>query len=402
MQNKASARRLSPLLASSLVWVLLFSLGSPVLPDLRFVKMGAILVLIGFIFVSTPKSTTSALKQALFGLEVLLFAWANVSALMTQTFQFERLILWSIALISCLALARCGWQTLTDGFVRAGIFALMIGWLMTFLGQVPGKLPSSFGWLGLQYRYSGIIGSANGAGLLALVTFTLILRNRNINQRWLAVPILSILGSEYRGGLIAIAFCIFWLSLKKLNTTSANEQFKAFIRVLAIGGFGSFVVRFLSADRKGNGDITTGRGLIWEQCRRIIAEQDLFGGGPELIERLFGLNQSASNRATGSFQFFHCHNQILNDGVNFGYFGIALGLLISVTAFILAVKRNNTAWQLTSFALIIAGLLESPFNYLGVQGDLWPVVLLWAGILALAQENKEVKTDPQPSLAAHT
>ena len=371
------------------MWVLFLSLGSPVLPDARYLKMMLIASLAVYLIGlhSRPTWTTSTL--ALIGLQTVLLFWTIMSALANDVLVPQRIVLWSLAFFCCFALSRYGSSFLTTSFIRGGLITLSLGWILTLGGRVPGLLTSSYGWLGLQYRFSGTLTSANAVGLLSLLIVVLLIRNNEVHKYWLTLPIISILGAEYRGGIIALATCALWLGVKALQTNDSVRRLVAYIRLLVLVPVGLFVVRYLSSSRSGNGDATTGRGLIWQQCQNYIRHQSYFGGGPELIQRVVGTDTTASNSATGSFQFFHCHNQVLNDTVNFGYIGMLLSLALTVSLLLVAHRRRHIAFELLSIALLVAGLFETPLNYLGVQGDLWPVVLVWSGLLTLCQISEK-------------
>jgi O-antigen ligase len=145
--------------------------------------------------------------------------------------------------------------------------------------------------------------------------------------------------------------------------------------------------------RLGTDDISTGRVAIWGLCQKQIEASPWFGSGPNTITRMFGLDNFSSTTP------FHCHNQVLDDIVNFGWVAGLIPTAVLLTCIIWAVRSREISLSTILLTLLACWLVESPFRLFATQPSAFLnlfVLLLLSKSLVSGSEKSELmasKTD---------
>ena len=373
---------------SFLIWFQLFNLGSTLIHIPQIVEAFILMITTGIFSLVVPKKSNFH-----FVTYATLFISASiilefVSSKITQTpVQTQRYIIAFVALAVALVVGTQSFENLLDGFRATAAVVLGVSFILNLTGQEVYDLPSSFSWNFLKIRGSGMLAHPNALGLLA----TLILHTTsgifttNLSKpftRFIQVlSFITLLTTEYRGGMLACAAIIGFEYLVN------GFRKKKYLTVLVFSFLGIGVILIsgiLSTTRSSNVDLTTGRTGIWNQCRALIQNQPFLGDGPLTLERLYG------GATSGSISAFHCHNQFLDQWVNFGKLGLLEISIFFVLFCFASIKSKNSIAAKLSFGLIIISLFESPFRFWSPEDLQWQNVIIVAAFVSVARPLRKL------------
>ncbi|NCA07974.1 MAG: hypothetical protein EBS85_04520 [Micrococcales bacterium] len=249
-------------------------------------------------------------------------------------------------------------RVLIRSFYLTSVFFVFSGWLAELTLRSESTFSAGFVFNILGRRFTGFSVHPNVIGLLCALLFAIaILEYKNYYIALLGLG--TLIFSENRGGLLAV---IAILAIWSLSLKNQGQKFLAISSVFAVG-LGVFSL--FGTLREGANDLTSGRLDIWAVCRSKIEEGRIFGFGPNTISRLYGVD------TVDWFRPFHCHNQVLDDSVNYGLALAAFNLLSLLIVIYVSIKNKNWVFLAIFIVYLAAEFFESPIRLFSSAGFLW-------------------------------
>lgn len=360
-----------------IVWFSVLSLGSTFPPLPNEVRFSLCLLTAGCLMVQTRSIHQTSMKR--FGASLLLclfFGWQLVSAAWNEVLTNSNVVMFAALAAVVIALARQPWELIQNSFLEAAIAILALGWLAQLLNWIHPSMPTAYFWSFQALRHQGLYIHPNAIGMLATITAVCMLFSSK-SRWWLLLPIATVLASEYRGGVLA-----FFISLAIKGVTAARGV-KKILMGFGVVGLATILVPELAVARQGSSDPTSDRRFIWSVCRDLTESGGMIGRGPGAVIRAFGYGQGNSMYAA------HCHNQALDDWVNFGIVGLGLLAVFVLAALYLSSSSPLAGPLAISVSLCIIGLFEVPLRLYGALSGTWCPVLVSVTLLATAANNTE-------------
>jgi hypothetical protein len=348
----------------TLLWLAFFTLGSP---NFSFSTQISFVVIVvaatSLILRSYGKSSTElVLKQKTPYLIVLILgvslALQLISAYLNEFRLDDNLAGLLTVILGVFAVSRSSQNLLLRSFYVSATVFILAGWISEFTSSAPVFYESGFGFNVLGHRFAGLSVHPNVMGLLSAILFGISL----LKYRQLFISITSLgtlVFTENRGGLLAAALVIV------LWGVSLRAPGKKVLVATALGTFAGLAYVLFGGVREGASDLTSGRLDIWSICQTKIEEGRFFGFGPNSIARMYGVD------TVEWFRPFHCHNQVLDDSVNFGIFLAVVNLVIVVAVSIHNYRTKNFVFLSVFTAFISAQLFESPVRLFASAGSIW-------------------------------
>ena len=274
-------------------------------------------------------------------------------------------------------------------FYLASSIMAIAGWPIELFGLNSFHYKSGFPINPLDWRWMGLQNHPNIAGLTMALLFAIaVIKYRNIPIATLAL--VNIVLAEHRGGLIGVVLVLGYVSINRFSAWSSSKR-------LVIGSmwvFGLLIAPFGLTSRLGTDDISTGRGTIWEICLNQYQKSPIYGNGPNAVTRLFGLDISSTLTP------FHCHNQFLDDLVNFGWIGALFPTFALFMTLILAMRYKKHVLVGMTLAVGASWFVESPFRLFGTQPGAFTNLLLllmftWGAQGPLAAKDFSTQDKPR-------
>ena len=162
-------------------------------------------------------------------------------------------------------------------------------------------------------------------------------------------------------------------------------------RVVGLSGIAIMVNLLFGALREGASDLTSGRLDIWSVCGEKISQGRMFGLGPNTIARMYGVD------TVDWFRPFHCHNQVLDDTVNYGIIAAAINLFALGAILVACLKASN--YLLASAFLTFAAdeIFESPIRLFSSSSFIWINLVFFIFYSVALRTNKDSKSIPNRS-----
>lgn len=271
-------------------------------------------------------------------------------------------------------------QQIMKTFSNVSFAILVSSWLLVFTPLNAVNFESGYSINPLGYRFMGLLAHPNHLGILATITFAILLTRKRVPWIKLGLSFLTILVAEYRGGILASIFLVLLWAL--ITSFPFKKSILGLTSIL-----GGIVIVMLSTPRSGENDSLTGRSEIWSVCSNLINANPLIGSGPRTIERLYGLD------AIEWFRPFHCHNQLLDDLTNYGFLaGLFMTVGLATFAFT-QFRAGSFETGLLLVAVLAAGIFESPIRLFASSGYLFLPVLVIS--LSFARSKVPAKTSSQ-------
>jgi hypothetical protein len=280
-----------------------------------------------------------------------------------------------LLLTAVLALLRESMKSNLTAIYFAGLAFLGSGWIFEFFAKSASvSYPSGFPFNPLGERFLGLSAHPNTAGFLCVVVFTISLFAFS-NYPAALFSISTLILTENRGGLLStfLIFSIWMVAFPKKTNLVA--------KVSSIAVFLVATFQLFSGNRAGNQDVTSGRGDIWSVCLAKISENHFLGFGPRSIAREFGLDQ------VDWFRPFHCHNQVLDDAVNFGVLAATLSLFVLIAVIVKSFRSRDFALLSIFVAFMIFGLFEVPVRWFVAPGYIWLEALYVLATINIIRNN---------------
>jgi len=256
------------------------------------------------------------------------------------------------------AATRSHLDTLLRTFYLSSVTFIVLGWLTEILLPSGVSFESGFGFNLLGRRLTGLSAHPNVIGLLCALLFALaLIKYRNVLAA--TFSLVTMIFTENRGGLLAavVILAIWAYSLEKRRHRVAALSS---ITVLAFAIFSLF-----GSLREGANDLTSGRLDIWSVCQSKISQGHAFGFGPNTIARIFGVD------TVDWFRPFHCHNQFLDDAVNFGVVLACLNLVGLLGVIYINLRKKQNVLLGIFIVFLTAEIFESPIRLFASSGFLW-------------------------------
>lgn len=270
---------------------------------------------------------------------------------------------------------------LIRSFYWAGSTYIFVSWIVELATPAVQNFASGFDFNFLGTRFSGLAAHPNSMGLLCVLLFAVAVLKLN-NFYLAAFATSSLVFTEYRGGMIAaLAILVIWL----LGLRRTDLRLLAIFLLLC---FGSIVVFLFGDARGGSGELTTGRVDIWAICQSAISNSQVLGTGPNSIARQYGLDR------VDWFRPFHCHNQVLDDSVNFGLILGAFNFGILMFSLFLALRKKQLVLVGLLGSYLIAGLFESPVRLFTAPNSVWMNVAYLTFFFMVCKSGRPAKVPP--------
>ena len=236
-----------------------------------------------------------------------------------------------LIILASLLFSRIKFFIVLKALQTALILVLTGGWIVELFGFNAYIFPSGFPLNILGHRWMGLISHPNAAGFICAIAFGLSLFvTKSVLQGLLSLSTLFF--TEHRGGVLAAGLIsLFALMLYRDHLSKVAKFLTSGALLLVIAS-----VPIALQARTGSDDFTSGREMIWSMCASKLSNLGPLGDGPLALARQLGGDKYAL------FIPFHCHNQLLDDLVNYGYvFGLLPTLIMLMSTFV-AVKNRNT------------------------------------------------------------
>lgn len=274
-----------------------------------------------------------------------------------------------------IAATRSSTESLLRSFYTSSIIFLALGWIVELTIRSRTEFESGFSFNLLGRRFTGLAVHPNVMGLLCALLFALALIKYG-NRGVATFSLVTLLLTENRGGILAVAsILVIWaLSSRKGSQRIFAVSSLAFLGVSIAVLFGSL--------REGANDLTSGRLDIWSVCQNKIEQGHLFGFGPNTIARVYGVD------TVDWFRPFHCHNQFLDDSVNFGLITGILNLIGLMAIFVINAKKRSYVFAAIFATFISVSLFESPIRLFASAGFLWINFFFLVFYLSAAREGQ--------------
>ena len=312
--------------------------------------------------------------------------WQTLAASLSYSSQKSMLILASATFIAVLAVTMSGIRAAIDGFIWAGSFALAGGWVAQFLGLTSGDLKTGFAWSLFDLRHTGLSSTSNSQGRLACVVLVMLLGSRvPWRKALIGVAAVSLVAAESRAAIVGLLVA----GLVMVVTSSQRS-----VRVRGLIAFAGVAMAapsaVFSARADSVGDVTTGRSFIWSICSSLVSDQPWYGNGAGAVMRLFKVGETMP----GS----HCHDQLLDNLVNFGWISATLTAVIFVLSIIRPALSRSRRQLAIAVAIVSMCIAESPLRFWLGKDNIHLYVLL-LGLLATSQSANSdrhlISTRPQ-------
>lgn len=295
----------------------------------------------------------------------------------TYVFLFS-LVLCAFAILSIL-----DGEVLLRAFYVSAIWLALVGWPIELLRLNSYYFATGYSLNPLGWRWMGMQSHPNIAGITMAFLFCLaVAKYRNYIVAFVAV--LNLVLAEHRGGLLGIILVLLVVTILEFPKWTIKAKTLACLGWLIIAA----VAPFTLVSRLGTDDLSTGRLGIWDICQRQIQESPWFGSGPNTITRLFGQDLYSSTTP------FHCHNQLLDDLVNYGLLAGLIPTTLLLVLLLRAFKKRDLTILGILMALLACWLVESPFRLFATQPSAFInlfVLLVFSNALATKSKEPELQ-----------
>jgi O-antigen ligase len=295
----------------------------------------------------------------------------------TYLFLFA-LILSAFALVSIL-----DGEVLLRGFYVSAIWLALVGWPIELLRLNSYHFATGYSINPLGWRWMGIQSHPNIAGITMALLFCLaVVKYRNYLVAFVAL--LNTILAEHRGGLLGIVLILAVVTILQFSKWTIRARTLASLGWLLIAAATPFTL----VSRLGTDDLSTGRVGIWDICQNQLQKSPWFGSGPNTITRLFG--QDLYSAVTP----FHCHNQLLDDLVNYGWLAGLIPSILLLVLLVAAFRKHDLTQLGMLMALLACWLVESPFRLFATQPSAvinLIVLLLFSNAFATSSKEPELQ-----------
>lgn len=371
------------------LWFAFLALGSPTINNSNQICFWSILV-ISIVLLARdlggPNKVRYEKNWALWGVIVGLAALTLqlVSAFVNNYSLENEVAGLGTLLLGFIAVSRFESELVLRSFYLASASYIVLGWGSEFLVNRIGLFDSGFSFNLLGHRFTGLAVHPNTMGLLCALVFAISLwKYRNFGV--MAISLASLVFSENRGGLLAVFLIL------ALWTYSLRGSGLRLFGVVSLSVIALLVTILFGALREGASDLTSGRLDIWAVCQEKISQGRVFGLGPNTIARMYGVD------TVDWFRPFHCHNQVLDDAVNYGIIAALINLFALGLILVACLKRSN--YLLVSVFLIFAAaeIFESPIRLFSSSGFIWINLVFFTFYSVALRTNKDSKSIPNRS-----
>lgn len=283
-----------------------------------------------------------------------------------------------LALAFAVLIPRFAFAEISRSFLIAVVALVAVGWIVE-LGRIsPFPIETSFANF-LETRWTGLFSHPNASGLAISLAIVLLLFARKTRPLLNTALLMTLIATEFRSGLVAIAILYSFTTITWLYSRLKIPRVLGAGVVLIVAAVAS---NLYLRPRDGENDITTGRLDIWGYCLDVIDSQGIAGGGPALLERTLGTNLFSELTP------YHCHNQVLDDLVNFGLVGGLVTFSWIVWSLFRVAPSTNvsiTSGLLTVF--LVTMIFESQVRVFAPAPYLW----IFAFFVALTSDAKGLR-----------
>ncbi len=373
--------------AGILTWLFLILTGQPVFPIPYLISaIGLIFCITALQILSgpgglaqrnsfiSPRSTFLALITCV----PLLSGVLHNSWSLTRTFV---IVICSYAIVT---FSKYSQSFIVSTFTTSVVITLFLCYISLILQSDSKVDRAGYSYNILEYRFSGILSHPNYLG--ALCTITLILNlGKTLLRGQKPMLLLSLILSEHRIGLLAVVFCflIFQLNFSEKKQSRVIKKILILVSMALFLPF--FFSRFIFQSRGSTTDVLTGRGQIWELCLEKSSTNLFSGLGPSYIKQFYGLDPLSS------LQVFSCHNQFLDDTLNYGIFYSVLVFTFVSYMIVNSFRVNDQALFFLAITISLLGITEVPIQMASVISNAIPAVLLTS--IFLSRENPRLRKD---------
>ena len=409
MKNNAHKNRShsgTPVVLLSLFWiVLLVSIKSTGDGNLRFsldprLSYIVLTLIMSFLFFTETHNQEKSMKSQKFSkgfrirkdlsslaifTTILLGALSSLTTLVSTPARIAALLL-SLLLISLGS--KLPQALIHKSIIDAAYFLTIIGFVLFSTGNQSGTMLSGYSYNPFQYRFQSILMHPNVFGLFCAIGLILFVSSKGRSKIRLAALTSGLALSENRAAIFAAVIVIGLLKFTETRESFKSEKSNSVKNIswLLIGAIFSAYLSFtlFLQPRSGSEDLYTGRQVIWSECIKLIEASPWIGNGPDYFQTVYG------SSTTNSLIAYHCHNQFLDNTLNFG----VLNSLLLIVLIIYAATRtwNESSNYLGSVFLLVLvdGLFEVPVRFFSTFQNYWITVILL--ILWKSHANNKIST----------
>lgn len=260
-------------------------------------------------------------------------------------------------------------------FTNAVVFLIGVSFTAYIFNRDVRFFASGYTFNPLDYRFQGILSHPNLLGLLCCLASVLSFSFKmSIFKTLITTTCLVV--TEFRIGIFSILLVFLVIQLLHYKETRIHGFTLSVARVtvmlfaLGVLVLTSFFV--MLRPRSNSSDVLTGRSAIWEFCREAANLGGFWGHGPEYLWRTLGQS------SISSIQVSSCHNQFLDDYVNFGIlyaFVLTIGLVIRILKAWISLEATVLS---VLICVVIIGATETVIRFWTILQYSWMLPLLSA------------------------
>jgi hypothetical protein len=327
-----------------------------------------------------------------FGLTELLIASiyliSTLNYIVNNAIRAERIGSLALALLVTFTFSRRGMNHFIETLRFGALTVTLLGLVLVITNLHPKYFESGYAFNLLGYRFMGILNHPNSYG--ALVGIALISSFAISTRIKLGTIVLfaGLIISENRSAIAAVLL-IYILNLiyNYLESVRLFKFYSVFgaIRLATSVTISLAIFLFYIFRQRENADtLFSNRESIWRECYALLGEgRNIFlGYGGDYLSSLFGASNFSSLVA------FHCHNQYLEDWLNFGF----LFMFLNVSLILLGLARGFKFRDkgLLNFALFIAflSLTEVPLRLMSPMVNNWMATFFLVALICSKRNRK--------------
>lgn len=362
-------------------------------------RMVAVPLMLVVLFADTrriaPQGTRPqrAVVGLLYAVSVVALATALWSVDPATTITQSMLLLALVVALHLLVTRRWTSRTVMVDDLRVVVVLVSLVLALGIIAHFLGVLPQTF-----SGRFQGLLNNPNMASQLAILTFFLgwgLFREKVTFWRLLilAPALVTLVLSESRTGVVAVAVGAFWLMIRSGARGVIAAASIAFAAVLyfALFGPGVFSVVLDRFGRVEAGDTLSGRSFIWEYAGQLAAQQPIgwgWGVTDTLLKSLY--RNTGAGTSTGSI-----HNSYLQTLVEGGVVALALVVCIYLVLLIPLLKTRVSGMSAGLSGAVIAGAIGQ-FSESGIfgVGQVYPYMYWFSVVGLLAVYAAQMQATP--------
>lgn len=258
-------------------------------------------------------------------------------------------------------------------FLDSVVLLSFLGLLCLLAGYYDSSVPSSLTLDVLPFRYFGVFTTPSVNAWVSLCA--LVIAKYTSGLKWMhLVLLLNLVLSQDRTSLLIFVFLILFVAIEGYLKVAKQRGRLVTIRlilILLLSVSMVFIVSYLFKPRINQSNIFTGREYIWSYCNDLIKSAGVTGYGPNFTE----LNKGETSLV--NFNFATCHNQMLDNVVNYGWIFAVIFLFMTLTTLNRLARIRDVSGLLLVCLISTIGLVATPIQIFTQISNAWGALLFF-------------------------